>query len=174
MSSPTHDSFDHVFHETAQRHERVWLFLSMSLMSLLFVVALYLVVHAYGVVVQTKAVYSDPAAVPNLAEFQGSQVKQTGPHSYDVYMLGRIWSWTPSPLKLPEGSTVNFYVTSADVLHGFEVQGTTINVTAIPGIVGKVTYTFAKPGVYHIICNEYCGIGHQAMLGEIDITGAKS
>ena len=75
---------------------------------------------------------------------------------------------------MPEGSTVNFYVTSADVLHGFEVQGTTINVTAIPGIVGKVTYTFAKPGVYYIICNEYCGIGHQAMLGEIDITGAKS
>ena len=82
-------------------------------------------------------------------------------------MLAHMWAWTPSPLQVPQGATVTFYVTSADVLHGFQVQGTTINLTAVPGIVGSMTYTFTHPKIYNIICNEYCGIGHQSMIGQI-------
>jgi cytochrome c oxidase subunit 2 len=68
---------------------------------------------------------------------------------------------------------ITFHLTSSDVLHGFEVQGTTINVTAIPGVTGSVTYTFGHPGIYYIICNEFCGIEHHAMIGRIIVDPAR-
>ncbi|WP_281004375.1 hypothetical protein [Marinithermus hydrothermalis] len=33
--------------------------------------------------------------------------------------------------------------------------------------MAKVSTRFDRPGVYRIICTEYCGIGHQNMLGKI-------
>ncbi|MDE2119513.1 MAG: cytochrome c oxidase subunit II [Betaproteobacteria bacterium] len=176
MSSSLTDDFERRFHHTAQRHERAWVFLSVVMIAVLFIAAVYLVVHDYGLVAKTARIYADPNTPATLADFQGDGVKQTGPTSYNVYEMGRIWSWTPGTAKsvtLPVGSHVTFYVTSADVLHGFEVQGTSINLTAIPGVVGHISYTFDKPGTYYIICNEYCGAGHQAMIGKIVITGSK-
>lgn len=176
MTTSVHDDFEDRFHHVALRHERSWIFIAVTLIAVLFVAAVYLVVHDYGLVAKTTQFYSDPNTPATLAEFQGTGIKQTGPDSYNVYEIGRAWSWTPgtgTPITLPAGSHVTFYVTSADVLHGFEVQGTSINLTAIPGVVGHVNYTFDKPGTYYIICNEYCGAGHQAMLGKIVITGAK-
>ncbi len=173
MSSTMSDAFEQRFHHAAQRHERAWVFISVVMIAVLFVAAVYLVVHDYGVVAKTTRIYSSPNTASTLADFQGSGVKQTGPNSYNVYEMGRIWSWTPgtgTPLTLPQGAHVTFYVTSGDVLHGFEIQGTSINLTAIPGVIGHVSYTFDKPGTYYIICNEYCGAGHQAMIGKIVIT----
>jgi cytochrome c oxidase subunit 2 len=177
MSTEHTDRFDAAFHDIAIRHERNWMFIAVSMIALLFIAAVFLVVHDYGVVAKTSAVYSDPNTPSTLADFQGSGVRQTGPDSYSVYEIGRAWSWTPgtgTPLSLPVGAHVTFYVTSGDVLHGFEIQGTSINLTAIPGVVGQVSYTFDKAGTYMIICNEYCGAGHQAMIGKIVVGGGQS
>ena len=176
MSTTHSDVFEDRFHHVALRHERVWIFIAISLIAVLFIVAVWFVVHDYGLVAKTTQFYSNPNTPAEMADFQGSGIKQTGPNSYEVHVIGRAWSWTPgtaAPIKLPLGAHVLFDVTSGDVLHGFEVQGTSINLTAIPGVVGHVSYTFDKPGTYYIICNEYCGAGHQAMIGRIIITGAK-
>ncbi len=175
MTTSGPDAFESRFHHVALRHERAWIFIAVALISVLFIVTVYFVVHDYGLVAKTTKFYSNPDTPATLADFQGSGIKQTGAKSYSVYEMGRAWSWTPgtaTPITLPAGSHVTFYVTSGDVLHGFEVQGTSINLTAIPGVVGHVSYTFDKPGTYYIICNEYCGAGHQAMIGKIVITGA--
>ena len=37
----------------------------------------------------------------------------------------------------------------------------------LPGEVSTVRYTFKRPGEYRIICNQYCGLGHQNMFGTI-------
>jgi cytochrome c oxidase subunit 2 len=128
---------------------------------------LFFVVQDYGLVVSavSKVPASDNAAPDRLPAY--GKVIQTGPKAYSVHMVGHVWAWAPSALHVPQGAAVTFYVTSADVLHGFEVQGTPINVTAVPGMTGKVTYTFRRPGIYHTICNEYCGLEHQAMTGVI-------
>lgn len=174
MSTTVHDAFEDKFHTVALRHERSWVFISVAMIAVLFIAAVYFVVHDYGLVAKTSSFYANPNTPATLAEFQGSGIKQTGPNSYSVYEMARAWSWTPgtaAPITLPAGAHVTFYVTSGDVLHGFEVQGTSINLTAIPGVVGRVSYTFDKPGTYYIICNEYCGAGHQAMIGTIVIKG---
>ena len=153
--------FENAFHQTAERHERIWVFAAMLLLSLLMIGTLFFVVLDYGVVVKTETA---PAAA---APFADTAAVRTGPNAYSVHMLAHMWAWTPSPLHVPQDAAITFYVTSEDVLHGFQVQRTTINMTAVPGMTGSVTYTFAHAGSYNIICNEYCGIEHQSMIGRI-------
>lgn len=168
MSDTTTPSeFEDAFHKAAERHERVWIFIAMLLLSLLLIGTLFFVVLDYGVVVKTDSYHRNPAAAATTGPFADTTLVRTGPNAYSVHMLAHMWAWTPSPLHVPQGAAITFYVTSADVLHGFQVQGTTINLTAVPGIVGSVTYTFTHSRTYNIICNEYCGIGHQNMIGRI-------
>ena len=165
--------FEEAFHRAAERHERVWVFIAMLLLSLLMIGTLFFVVLDYGVVVKTDGYDANPATVAATGPFADTGLVRTGPNTYSVHMLAHMWAWTPSPLHVPQGAAITFYVTSADVLHGFQVQGTSINVTAVPGMSGSVTYTFAHAGSYNIICNEYCGIGHQAMIGRIIVDPEK-
>jgi len=165
-------AFDHAFHKVAERHERIWLFTSLVLLSLLMAGAMYFVVADYGVVVKTAGYEAHPEDAATGAFAADKGLVQTGPNAYSVHMLAHLWQWTPSPLHVPQGAEITFYITSSDVLHGFEVQGTTLNVTAIPGTIGKVTYTFRHAGSYNIICNEFCGIEHQNMLGRIIVDPA--
>jgi len=155
--------FEDAFHKAAERHERVWIFISMLLLSLLLIGTLFFAVFDYGVIVKTDGYRAEPAT----ANFASAGLIRTGSNAFSVNMLAHLWAWTPAPLHVPQGAEITFHVTSADVLHGFEVQGTTINMTAVPGITGAVTYTFSHPGTYNIICNEFCGIEHQAMMGRI-------
>ncbi|WP_028220296.1 cytochrome c oxidase subunit II [Paraburkholderia oxyphila] len=160
-------SFEQAFHHSAERHERVWIFMALVMLALLTVCAMFYVVYDYGVVVKGAGSIRDPDSVMDTPAFRDGQLVQTGPDSYAVHVVGHIWQWTPGVIHVKQGSEVTFYVTSSDVLHGFEVQGTTINLTAVPGAVGKVTYTFSHAGTYHVICNEYCGIEHHSMIGSI-------
>jgi cytochrome c oxidase subunit 2 len=163
----TQSEFEAAFHRAAERHERIWVFIAMLLLTMLLIGTLFFVVIDYGVVAKTNGYQSFDQPTAATGPFAGTGLVSTGPKAYSVHMLAHLWAWTPSPLHVPQGATVTFYVTSADVLHGFQVQGTTINLTAVPGIVGSVTYTFTHSRTYNIICNEYCGIGHQGMIGRI-------
>ena len=84
-------------------------------------------------------------------------------------MLAQTWSFTPQQIEVPRGSTVNFQVTSVDVIHGFVIQDTDANLMLIPGQVASTSVTFGTPGTYLLMCHEYCGVGHQAMYARIII-----
>jgi cytochrome c oxidase subunit II len=165
--------FEHAFHRVAERHERIWVFIVLVLLSVLLIGTMFYVVFDYGVITRDASFSRHPDAVLDEPAFRNGKVVQTGPNSYAVYVIGHVWAWTPGVIHVKQGAQITFYVTSSDVLHGFEVQDTTINMTAIPGAVGKVTYTFDHAGTYHIICNEFCGIEHHAMIGRI-IVDAKA
>jgi cytochrome c oxidase subunit II len=166
------DGFEEAFGKAAERHERAWIFFAALLLSLLVIGSMFFVVLDYGVVVKTAGFSRDAAAPADPGPDSG--LVRTGPNAYSVHMLGHLWAWTPSPLNVPQGASVTFYVSSSDLVHGFEVQGTTINVTAVPGVTGSVTYTFRHPGTYYMLCNEFCGIEHQAMIGRIIVHAAEA
>jgi len=42
-----------------------------------------------------------------------------------------------------------------------------VNMMAVYGGVNKTTVKFDKPGVYPIVCHEYCGSGHQHMKADV-------
>ena len=82
-------------------------------------------------------------------------------------MLAQQYLFTPREIRVPVGSTVNFYITSVDVQHGFKLQDTNVNMQIVPGQVSKLTAEFDEPGEYPYICHEYCGIAHAAMFGSL-------
>lgn len=111
-----------------------------------------------------------PTCIPYNASFQRSEIKQIDDGHYAVYMIAKMWAFDPGEITIPAGSTVDFYLTSADVVHGFHIERKAVNLMAVPGAVNKVTVKFPKDGVYRIVCHEYCGIGHQNMMGIVNVT----
>lgn len=73
---------------------------------------------------------------------------------------------------VPVGQPVTFDVTSLDVNHDFAVyrpNGKMLGqVQVMPGYHNKVTLTFPEPGIYEVLCLEYCGIGHHKMFTSIE------
>jgi len=55
------------------------------------------------------------------------------------------------------------------VVHGFHIERKAVNLMAVPGAVNKVTVKFTDAGVYRIVCHEYCGVGHQNMMGLVNV-----
>ncbi len=89
--------------------------------------------------------------------------------SYEAYYVAEVFEFNPARLTIPVGSKVTFYVTSADVVHGFFIPETDINMMAVPGWVNQETHTFTHAGEYLFICHEYCGIDHQDMFAKIEV-----
>ncbi|MHC4593143.1 MAG: cupredoxin domain-containing protein [Planctomycetota bacterium] len=73
----------------------------------------------------------------------------------------------PSEIRVPAGAEITFRLTSADVVHGFQIEGTRVNVMLLPGQITELTYTFREPGEHILICHEYCGINHHLMSGRV-------
>ncbi len=111
-----------------------------------------------------------PGCVTDVKPFTTGELIQVAPGRYEAHVVAKMFSFKPSPLKVPKGSVVDFYVTSTDVVHGFYIQGTDVNLMAIPNTVNYARTHFDRPGKYQIVCHEFCGMGHQDMVGEVVVT----
>jgi cytochrome c oxidase subunit 2 len=131
-------------------------------MGVLAYTSLALGVHLPGHVAQV-----DPAEVRNQPPFDQPGVRHLGGNRYEVVLLGSAWQFVPNEVRVPAGAEVTFIATATDVLHGFHVERTRINVMLIPGQIARTTYTFDQPGEHLIICHEYCGAGHHIMFGKV-------
>ena len=110
----------------------------------------------------------DPTKVSQTPPFDKPGLRQLSDGSYEAYYVAETLSSTRR-LQVPVGSKVTFYVTSADVVHGFFIPNTDINMMVIPGWVNQQTHTFTHRGEYLLICHEYCGIDHQDMFAKIEV-----
>lgn len=93
-----------------------------------------------------------------------------------VDVVGRQWLWQINPGTVQVGSPVEFRVTSADVNHGFALYAPNGRIEtqtqAMPGFTNKLVHTFSTPGIYKVMCLEYCGIGHAPMTAEIKVVAS--
>ena len=88
------------------------------------------------------------------------------PPDSDVYMLARLWEWWPI-LELEKDQSYRLHLSSLDWQHGFSLQPTNINVQVHPNYEMVLTIKPNEAGVFSVVCNEFCGIGHHVMLGRI-------
>lgn len=114
----------------------------------------------------------DPELVRVQGEFVDPVATTRSDGSVTVPVRSEMYIFRPEVIRVPAGKPVTFRVTSADVLHGFQIVGTNVNVTVAPGYVSEVTTTFATPGEYLVVCNEYCGLAHHLMQGKVIVEGA--
>ena len=88
------------------------------------------------------------------------------PPGGDGYLLARMWAFYPI-LKLKKGQTYRIHISSQDLQHGFSLQPLNMNFQVLPGYDHVLTVTPTSSGIFPIICNEFCGIGHHGMTGQI-------
>ena len=100
-----------------------------------------------------------------VGEENGIPIVEPPPGS-DIYILGRMWSWYPI-LKLRQGSEYILHLSSADLNHGFNLHPINVNFQVVPGYDYGLRVTPNQKGEVHIICNEFCGIGHHLMVGKV-------
>jgi cytochrome c oxidase subunit II len=99
----------------------------------------------------------------NLGTTMGTDGKVT------VRLVAQQYSFEPQCIVVPAEIPVTFRGTSTDAIHGFMVGTTNANTMLIPGFVATFTTTFRKTGEHLMPCHEYCGIGHEAMWGRVQV-----
>ena len=66
-------------------------------------------------------------------------------------------------LVVPARETVEFAITSRDVIHAFWVPHLRFKRDAFPRLTTKFDLVFDKPGSYPGNCAEFCGLHHADM-----------
>ncbi|WP_132058104.1 cytochrome c oxidase subunit II [Halorussus amylolyticus] len=153
-------------------YEKFWLAAALLLIVGLIATVSYGAVGAGIEMIGDEGGTVDPEALDDHPKFGDPGVYESGEDEYDVYVVAEQFAFRPGtsdPIEVPANSTVTFHVTSADVIHGFEVVGTNANTMAIPGQVATFTVEVDGPRDYGILCNEYCGSAHHAMEGTMEV-----
>jgi cytochrome c oxidase subunit 2 len=150
------------------RYERIWLTIGIAS---LFIFLIILGTLAIGLGLQPPGHMKTipPEQVRTSAPFNKPALVQIGPNEYKATMVAQMFSYLPGELEVPAGSTVHFEITSPDVVHGLYMPNTNVNIMVIPGHVSEYTYTFKHAGDYLMLCHEYCGAGHQVMMGKLKV-----
>jgi cytochrome c oxidase subunit 2 len=153
-------------HMNVKLYETIWMWAAGGLI-LFFLGAIFLTAGLQAVQPPSHLETLDPTSLSTHPEFSKPAVTSRPDGSVVVTLVAEMFSFTPDPIEVPANRPVTFRLTSADVIHGFEVVGTNANAMAIPGYVSQFTVTFAKPGEYVVTCNEFCGILHHNMVGKL-------
>lgn len=155
------------------RFESVWILVSILLILGFIGTVTY---GAVGIGIQmvdeSGGTIDDPTNPTASDAFRDPGVYQTGQNQYDVYIIAQQFLFTPGtsqPIQIPTNSRVTFHITSTDVIHGFEVSGTNLNVMVIPGQIATITADFEDTATYGIVCHEYCGAAHHSMEGRLEV-----
>jgi cytochrome c oxidase subunit 2 len=72
-------------------------------------------------------------------------------------------------LVLPLGRTVEFEMTSADVIHSFWIPEMGQKQDLVPGIETSIIVTPKRTGTFTLICTELCGLGHATMRAPVRV-----
>lgn len=164
---------DHDTHRMIARFENFWIAFSIVLL-VVFVVLVFHAVSMHGAQVgksEARQPVDDILARP---EFAQPDVRVGDNGSVTASVVARAFSFDPGVIEVPVDTDITFRMTSADVIHGFQVKGTGINVELIPGEISELSYRFREEGEYPLICNQYCGAAHQNMINTVRVVSAEA
>ncbi|MDB5041122.1 MAG: cbaB [Candidatus Eremiobacteraeota bacterium] len=150
------------------RQERLWLTAGLAML-VLFAAVITTSALVDGFVPPSRIQSIDPTRVSQTPPFDHPGLRKIADGAYEAYYVARIFSFSPTEIRVPAGSRVTFYVTSADVEHGFSIPETGVNTMVTPGWVSSVSHTFKQRGTFLLVCNEYCGGGHQMMAAKVTV-----
>ncbi|MBU8567841.1 cytochrome c oxidase subunit II [Virgibacillus pantothenticus] len=162
------------------KYEKIWLIFGIGSLSL-FLAVLGFGAFWKGTHPQSHGATIDPENIEAHEAFQPENLGLTkvDDDKYIVniaasafhYDLGVDEDGKPvKKLTIPKGSTVLFQITTKDVVHGFNVSGTNVNMMVEPGYISRMETVMKKPGEYTVVCNEYCGVGHHLMYATVEVT----
>jgi cytochrome c oxidase subunit 2 len=95
-----------------------------------------------------------------------------------IYVVAKQWMWKVQHasgrreidmLHVPIGVPVRLVMTSQDVIHSFYIPAFRIKQDVVPGRYTALWFTATRLGSYPLLCSEYCGTDHAAMLGAVKV-----
>ncbi len=174
-----------------------WLFLALTLVSLFFVVLVFLPITFFAIKYRrgSSADRSHPSSGSNLLEAGWTlfpillsvglfiwgattyyHMQRPPRDALQVQVVGKQWMWKLqhaegkkeiNELHLPLGRTVNLTLTSEDAIHSFFVPAFRVKQDAVPGRYANEWFRPTRLGEYHLFCAEYCGTNHSRMVGRV-------
>ena len=84
-------------------------------------------------------------------------------------LVAARYGFYPREIVVPADQKIQFRMATLDVLHGAHIPMTNMSTMIVPGHVSEVTTVFPKPGEYPLLCNEYCGMGHDHMWSKVTV-----
>ncbi|CAD2076695.1 cytochrome c oxidase subunit 2 [Phocicoccus schoeneichii] len=157
------------------KYEKIWLTFGTSALVIFLVILGISAVHQGHSPAASGIETINPEHVRDDARFKepGLYEAESDEYDYELYFVASAFQYEPREVEIPKGSRVRIHVTTPDVIHGFEIAHTNVNMMVEPGLISKYTANFNKEGEFLIICNEYCGVGHTDMTSLIKVTGGE-
>ncbi|HEV3153857.1 MAG TPA: cytochrome c oxidase subunit II [Candidatus Baltobacteraceae bacterium] len=149
-------------------YERWWMAFGLAMLALFLATIGYAAI-ADNINPPSGRTAVDPTKLAQTPPFDHPGLHRLADGTYEAYYIAQVFMFNPQTLNVPVGAKVTFYVTSPDVVHGFYISKTDVNMMAVPGWVNTESHVFRHAGTYLLICHEYCGIGHQNMFGKIEV-----
>ena len=108
----------------------------------------------------------------------------TSPQERRITMTARQYAYDPPTLKVNQGDTIRLRIESTDVLHGFYLEGYSIDAKIIPESpylelanpgrpnertkkVEEIVFVADRTGKFRYRCSHTCGTMHPFMNGEL-------
>jgi cytochrome c oxidase subunit 2 len=156
--------------EAALSAEKRWAWIVAAIILFLIAMMGYMSLHwAAMPPVRTETV--DPTTLHIAGEFVetnlGSVAEADG--TVTVRVLANQYSFTPQCVVVPVNTPIHIRGTAADVVHGFSVSNSNVNVMLIPGYISNFRTKFEHTGEHVMPCHEYCGTGHAAMWAHVKV-----
>ena len=163
--APRHDSSD-----VAANAEWRWAAFIISVIALLIGMIAYTSLH-WVLMPSVRIETINPSTLHLSGEFTednlGSAAESDG--SVTVRIVGQQYSFVPQCILVPDKTPVKFRVTSADVIHGFIIADTNVNIMLEPGYISTFHTQFKKPAMHVMPCHEFCGVGHAGMWARVQV-----
>lgn len=111
-----------------------------------------------------------------LVGFKGFMHASVAPaNSYEIAVTAKKWAWvftypngaTTDELHVPANRPVKLVMSSQDVLHSFYVPEFRVKQDVVPGTYTTAWFEATEPKEYSLLCAEYCGTAHSAMLAKV-------
>lgn len=96
------------------------------------------------------------------------------PPGSQAYIVAQQFSFLPHTLRVQPGGQYQLIFFSPDVHHGASLispEGGSLNTVIMPGMTSMMSIKPTRSGEVLILCNEFCGVGHHLMRGNIIVEG---
>lgn len=170
MPPPAPDRHGHGSEAVSIAAERRWTFIVIAIVTLLVLMMIVTGLH-WASMPPSRVETVDVRTVHIKGEFVESNLGTTmAPDGkVTVRLIAQQYSFVPQCIVVPADMPVTFRGTATDAIHGFVIGKTNANTMLVPGFVATFTTSFQRTGEQLMPCHEYCGTGHEAMWGHVQV-----
>jgi heme/copper-type cytochrome/quinol oxidase subunit 2 len=101
----------------------------------------------------------------------GRNDKIPGKHGAWIVQRNAMWSYNDSAsdhvIEVRQNEVVTLMLTTIDTTHEFSLDGYDLEKKVYPGQVTEINFTANLAGEFAFQCTNYCGTGHDEMVGKL-------